>query len=511
MQTSAQGRKSSLATNSIFSFGAWAFPMVVGFVTTPILIKNLGTEQYGVLAIILGFLSYSFTFGIGKVVAKLIPEFRAAGESEKVTEVISATLWFSLLLGLVGSIAVAISARYLVTDILLISPNYQATATIALYLACAAGVIVMLSQTFQSVLQSLHRFDNFIALTNLSGLLLAVGNIVLVLSGYAIIALLSWNLLVVVVMGVLFFRQSQKLLPGLSLTLNIESGLMKTVVKYGGNIILFQIFTNVLYIFERAWVTRRFGSEALTLYAVPMLLAFYIHVIIASFGLALFPRINELLQEPEQLVALYKRSSKIALAVIAFICLSYICAGKVFLTVWVNAEFAANSYLNLVIHSLTFSLLALLIIPLQIAEAFKFSKLTVLITFVWMVVAIPLMIFAADGWKSEGIALSRLAVVVLTFPLVLFVEKQFLGGILWKFWLASCTRILAAVFVMSVVAFQIFSRFAESWVALVVGLAICGLVYSGILFVTGFLTRGDKDLIRDLVTNRRRWGFSTNL
>jgi O-antigen/teichoic acid export membrane protein len=510
METNNQMPKRRLATNSVFSFGAWAFPMVVGFVTTPILIKKLGTEQYGILAIILAFLSYSFTFGIGKVVAKFVPEFRAAGNISKVNEVISATLWFSLLIGLIGSVAVAIWARYIVEDILLIVPDYQVTATIALYLACAGAVILMLSQTFQYVLQSLHRFANFSALTSLSGLLLGLGNIVLVLIGYGIVELLWWNLFVVVVTGTLFFLQTRRFLPDFTLTVKIDKALLKGVLEYGSNIIFFQIFTNVLYIFERAWVTRRFGSEAVTFYTVPMLLAFYIHHIVSSFGLALFPRINELLNEREALVALYQRSSKVVLAVVAFVCLSFICAGKMFLTMWVNADFAANSYSILVIHSLTFALLALTIIPLQIAEAYKFSRLTVLVTFVWMVVGIPLMIFAADPWGSAGVALSRLAVVVITFPLVLFVERQFLGNILWSSWLASCVRILAAAVAMSVAAFQIFSRFPDGWITLFVGIATCGLIYFGILLVTGYLTRQERELIRSLVGNGRRLGFHAN-
>ena len=511
MQTDTQVNKSRLATNSVFSFAAWILPMVVAFVTTPILIKYLGNQQYGILAVILGFLSYSFTFGIGKVVAKLVPEYRAAGESSKVNEVISATLWFSLLIGLIGSAAIAISARYIVADILLISPDFQVTATTALYLACVSAVVLMLSQNFQYVLQSLHRFDSFVVLTTLSGLSLGIGNIILTMSGYGIIALLWWNLIVATASGGLFFLQSRRLLPDSRLTLKIDRDLLKGVVKYGSNIILFQIFTNILYIFERAWVTRRFGAEAVTFYTVPMLLAFYIHHIVSSFGLALFPRVNELLNAPEHLLPLYQRSSKIVFAVVAFVCLSFIFAGKMFFTVWVNAAFAANSYLILVIHSLTFSLLALIIIPLQIAEAFKFSRLTVLVTFVWMLVTIPLMILAADLWGTEGVAMSRLSVVVVTFPFVLFVERQFLGKILWRFWITSGVRVLAAALAMAAVGFQVFSRFADSWLTLVAGVAACGLIYGGMLLVTGYFTPEEKDMIRNLVSQRRRLGFGANL
>src|SRR5215204_4110998 len=99
-----------LAVNSFFSVIAWLFPIIIGFISTPILVHSLGSEQYGLFAVVLGFVSYSFAFGVGKVVGKYVPEFQASGESEKVTQVIAATLWFSLAIGLIGSFALALSA-----------------------------------------------------------------------------------------------------------------------------------------------------------------------------------------------------------------------------------------------------------------------------------------------------------------------------------------------------------------------------------------------------------------
>src|SRR5688500_7771206 len=156
MPGEAGEKRRGIAANSFFSVVAWVFPIIVGFVSTPILVRNLGSEQYGLLAVILGFISYSFAFGVGKVAGKYVPEFQTAGEYEKVTQVIAATFWISLAIGLVGSAALALSAEFIVRDVLLISPETQATAINAFYLAGAVGVVMMLSQVFQYVLQGLH-------------------------------------------------------------------------------------------------------------------------------------------------------------------------------------------------------------------------------------------------------------------------------------------------------------------------------------------------------------------
>ncbi|HVF30883.1 MAG TPA: hypothetical protein VNA22_07930, partial [Pyrinomonadaceae bacterium] len=282
MAADAKTTRPRIAVNSLFSVVAWMFPILIGFISTPILVRNLGSEEYGLLAVVLGFVSYSFAFGVGKVAGKYVPEFQTAGAGEKVTQVIAATFWVSLAIGLVGSAGLALSADYLVRNALLIKPETQTIAIQSLYIAGAVGVVTMLTQVFQFVLQGLHRFDNYAALTNLSGLLLGGGNILLVLNGAGVRGLLLWNLIVLSLIGFLFYIRSRHLLPSMHLFASVPSPMLKTVVRYAGSIVLYQIFAKVLLIFERAWVTRKFGSEGLTYYFVPMILAIYMHGFVGS-------------------------------------------------------------------------------------------------------------------------------------------------------------------------------------------------------------------------------------
>lgn len=495
--------KEKLAKNSIFSVLAWLSPIALGFITTPILVIYLGHEQYGLLAIIYGFLSYSFTFSIGKVAAKFIPEYRATGKESKISQLISATIWFSLLIAIIGSLGIALFARYIVSDILMLPEEMRDNAVLALYIACIAGLLMMVSQVFQYTLQGLHKFGSYLLLTNIGVLTLGVGNIVLALNGFGIIALLNWNLITVFFTAVLYLIRSKQSLDGFTLTTNIESSVISSVWRYGSSIILFQVFSNVLYIFERAWVTRKFGPEGLTFYAVPMLLAIYIHSVIGSFVQALFPHINELLENKQKLVKLYQKATKIVIALTVFICTAYVIAGKQFLSLWLASDFAEKSFSLLVIHSLTFTLLAIIIIPLQIAEAFKFSSLTAIITCVWMITAIFLMLFITDTWQMEGVAASRLALIgIITFPLIFFVERKFLGGIFWSFWTKSLFRITISAAVTFAIGYFFFHTFSQNWLSLITGILICGSVYGVILLMTGYLSREERILIRNLLTNR---------
>jgi O-antigen/teichoic acid export membrane protein len=496
--------KRRLVRNAILSTIAWVFPIVLGFVTTPILVKGLGTEQYGIFAVILGFLSYSFTFGIGKVVAKFLPEFRAAGEGGKIPGAIAATFWFSLLVGLLGSVTLAFLTPIIVSDVLLIPPESQDAATAALYLACGIGLVMMLSQVFQYVLQGLHHFNSYVLLMTLNGILLGAGNIVLVISGFGIEALFGWNLITASLAALLFLIQAKRLVPDLSFALPGDRSISRSVARYGGNIILFQVFANALLIFERTWVMRKFGAEAVTYYFVPMLLAINLQALIASTIQAVFPVVNELVNDKPRLTRLYEKSTKIVLIVVVFICTVFISSGSSLLTLWINADLAANAYNLLIIHTLTFGLVALLIIPLQLAEASNLSSLTPITTGTWLFIAAPLMVLTANQWQSEGVAASRLLAVAVTMPLIFFVEKRFLGSVLREFWLSNGIRILFAALATAAVIYQIILWFSTSWATLVGAVTIGGLVFLAALQITGYLSRDERELIRELSPFRRR-------
>ena len=177
----------SVFLNSIFGVLAWFLPIVLGFFSTPIIVGGLGTEEYGIYAIILGFLSYSFTFGIGRVAAKFVAEYKASGNDDDISRAISATLIFSVAVGAVGATLLAFFTPWIVADVLNLPEAFRPKAEVGLYLACFAGLMLMISQVFQSTLQGRHRFGSYSVISNLSAVLLSGGNIVLAVNGYGLV------------------------------------------------------------------------------------------------------------------------------------------------------------------------------------------------------------------------------------------------------------------------------------------------------------------------------------
>lgn len=488
--------KKRLAYNAFFSLVSWFLPLVLGFLATPIILRGLGYEEYGLFSLILGFISYSFTFGVGRAATKYVSEYRAQGQTAKISEIISATFWLSVLLGVFGVAAILVGSEIIVADVLQIKTEDHAAAINSLYLASATIAFLMIGQVFQAVVQAVHRFDRNSLLITLNGFLLTAGNVALVYAGFGLRALLIWNLLATMLNGALFYLSAKKFVPEFRLNFRFGGETIRLVSGYGAGVIGYQIFANILLLFERSWIIRRFGAESLSFYVVPMTLSFYFHGFINSLTLVVFPVFSELRGDREKLVSVYQKATKIVLAATVFAVLTSVCGGRMFLTLWISRDLAEKSFAVLIVHFASFGLVALMIIIWQLAEGFARPRFNAAMTFIWLVVSLPLMMIAADEWNILGVGLARLAGILTTIPLIFYGEKQFLGEIQTAFWAKNISIIAVAAFLSGAAESFLFNSGAESWLVFIFGAACGAAIFSLVLWLLNFITLEEKRLIR---------------
>ena len=495
MQDEADTRRLRLIKNSLYGLISWAFPIVPSLIATPIVLTGLGSESFGIYVLVLAFTSYFLTYGIGKIATKYIAEYRSTGEEAKISEILSATILLTLCLSIGGTILLGIFARSIVVDVLLIAPEMIETAVTALYVACSIILIGSMSSIFQYVLQGLQRFDRYMLLANLSSILLAAGNILVVYLGYGVVGIFLCNLAVTTFISILAYAFIRKLLPDFKFTFRFGAASWNAVWRYALGIMGYQLFGNVLFLFERTWITRQLGSETLTYYAVPMALAMYIHLFTGNLVSAMFPVVNELLDDKVRLRNLYNKATKIILAFAAFAVASGLIGGRLFLGQWLGEEFAVRAHTILSIHIFTFGILAANPIVWQISEGFRRASINSFATFFWMAVSIPLMIALSSSNGAEGIAIGRLVGSFIFIPLVFFIESRYVGGISWSFWGSVAFRIIPSVAIAGAVEWLLLYSFEASWAILLAAILSGIVVYMAALALSGFFTRDERELL----------------
>ncbi|MGH9948364.1 MAG: oligosaccharide flippase family protein, partial [Pyrinomonadaceae bacterium] len=268
--------RSSFAANIAFNLLSWGAPLAIAFVVTPILIRGLGLDGYGYYSFVLAVIGFAFTTGIGRMSAKYIPEERIGKADGQLAKLLSASLYITIAVAAVQGLLIAALAPLLVSEVLLAPQSVQAGLISAIRIACLIGPVLMLSQVFQSATQGLHRFRAFAIITLSAAIFLNAGVIVLVLSGYDIAALFWWNLAVTAIAAVVFALFVLPRVPEFR-PMMPDSAAFAKVLRFASSIFIYQSIYSVFCIFERILVVRKFGAEAMTFYAVPLMLGIYLH------------------------------------------------------------------------------------------------------------------------------------------------------------------------------------------------------------------------------------------
>lgn len=491
-------RSALVAKNAFFSVLSWMLPLGLSLVVTPIIVTGLGTASFGIYALALGFIGYSFTFGIGKAAGKYVAQFKAAGDTKAISEAVTAVLAASAFLGVVAAVVFWLFSRTLVVELLALPDVQIEAATRSLQLAGMVILFTMISLVYQNILQGIQRFDRLLLISNVSAVCMNAGAAVIALNGGTVEALLLWNLITVASIAIIFFLTAKALLPELRIDLSIRPDIRKRIFFYSGSIILYQVAGNLLFIFERSLIVREFGSSVLTFYAIPLSLAVQFLGFAAGISLAVFPAANSLLGDKARSLILYKVSTKLLVGASSFFLLGAILFGREFLALWLGAEFAERSYTILVFHSATFAIMGATIIAWQFTESNEKYGLNAAFTGASSLVAAILMILLFRSYGPEGIAFSRFAGSSILIFLIAVFEKRIFGTVLLPLWLLLPVKILLAALAAYSTSYFLSDHLPDGWLPLLAEAAISLTIFCSALMIMRFFAQNEVEIFKSV-------------
>ena len=492
--------KSSWSRSALFGFLSWMLPLGLTLFATPMVVRHLGFEEYGLYALVLGFISYSFTISIGRAVTKYVSEYRASEQTEKIREVLAATLWINFIVGVLGIFTLCFFARFIVVALYDIKPEMQENAVVAFYIASATIFFVMQAQIFSGVLQAVHRLDIFSIITTIVSVLGVSGNVVIVLLGFGVKELLVWNLVNTTSSCIWFYLAGKRLLPEAKWGIKCSREVLITVAKFVSGIAASQLISNFLLLFERGLITRELGTENLTYYVIPMNLAGQIHIFSSSLLLMLFPLASELgaRLEIERLRAIYEQTSKYLFAVVSFIVVSMAICGHEFFSLWLGSEFADKAFYVVIIQAVTFGTIALGIVAWQFMEGLGYTQKNALMAIVWVALSLFLMIIFISPLKLEGVGLGRMFGCISVLIYILVVENKIFGKTLWSFWGRVLFLISLPLCLTAALEYVSLQYLFGGWSGLCIACGSGAMIYVGLLFTTRYLTFDDSLILRKI-------------
>lgn len=177
---------------------AQVWSALLGLIVLPILVRGLGPERYGLLALSLALIGFAAIadLGVGRAASKYLAEDFERNEISRTQPHIASALTICMAMGIVGAAVLALAAPVLVDRVLRVPAALTAEARLVLWITSAGLLPVLLRICFDGALAGHHRIaelslGNVIANTLKAGLSVAA-----VFTGYSIVGVVVANVFV---------------------------------------------------------------------------------------------------------------------------------------------------------------------------------------------------------------------------------------------------------------------------------------------------------------------------
>jgi O-antigen/teichoic acid export membrane protein len=338
------------STGSLIRSVAWNLigdgsPILAAVFAIPVLIRDLGNERFGVLALAWTIVGYFglFDVGLGRALTKLIAEKRVVGQSADIPGLIHAALLLLLSFGAVAGLLLAGLCPWLVGHILKIpAPLHRETLQACYLLAFSLPAGLCLSG-LRGVLAAYLRFDLINSLRIPFTLFLFLGPLMVLPFSRSlayIVALLVGARLISCALHLLFcFR----LVPELYGPLRVRTTSIMPLLRFGGWITVSNIVNPLLVYADRFVIGALLSMEAVTWYVTPYEMVTKLVLIPGAIVVVLFPAFAESWPvAPARALLLFDRAAKYILIAMFPVILLVVTIAPQVLALWLGANFAAH-------------------------------------------------------------------------------------------------------------------------------------------------------------------------
>ncbi len=484
-----------IARNTLYNLIGQGVPLVIAVLAMPFVIRGLGVERFGILAlmwVILGYFNV-FDLGLGRAATKFVAEAMSSDDVAGIDSITSNVLLTQAVLGSGGALLLMLGTPLLVEVVLKVPASLATEALSALYIVAVAIPLVFISGTLQGVLEAAQRFDLVNAVRSpaiASNYLLPLLAVLLGWKLPGVIALLVvYRFATVTVLYVLCVR----VFPSLRSLTRFQPDRLRQIIRFGGWVTVSSIVNPLLVYLDRLLIGVMISMAAVTYYTAPYEAVTRLSIIHGSLVATLFPAFSTLKGSGNEgdITGLFTDSVKYLLLIIGPILILLTGFAREILQLWLGGRFAAESTLLLQLLAAGVLINAVANVPFAMIQGIGRPDLTAKFHLIELPLHLAALYLGISLWGITGAALAwslRAAVdAALLFaaagrlsstPVTVFLSEGIIQTLTLFF--VSC---LAAMALSQLLPGALLRAF------LVIGVfaACCGSVW----FV--FLTRRDRD------------------
>ncbi|MHB8754744.1 MAG: flippase [Candidatus Acidiferrales bacterium] len=335
-----------LARNTIWNLIGGGVPMLVAIICIPILIKGLGKDRFGILAlawVIIGYAGF-FDLGVGRALTQFVAKKLGAGEERDIPPLVWTSLALMLLLGIAGAAVVVLISPWLVHHALHIPAALQRETLYSFYLLGASLPIVITTAGLRGFLEAHQRFDLVNALRIPLNVFVFAGPLLVLPfshSLFPVVAVLVGGRVIGWVAHLLFCL---RVMPALRHQITWHRPSVGPLLSFGGWLTVTNIISPLMVTLDRFLISALLSVTAVAYYATPFEVVTRLLLIPGAVVGVMFPAFSAgFAHDRDRTAFLYGRSVKyVLLALFPVVVLILVFAGSG-LKLWLGADFAQHS------------------------------------------------------------------------------------------------------------------------------------------------------------------------
>ncbi len=321
-------------------------PMLVAVFCIPILIRGLGKERFGVLALAGVLIGYGtlFDMGLGRALTQLVARKLGAREEHEVPALVWTSLLLMLSLGLVGTTVLFILSPWLVHRILNVPAGLQHETLQSFYLLAISVPLVIVTAGLRGLLEGYQRFD-LINMIRIPMIVFSFVGPLLVLPFSrslfpAVGILVVGRLLGCVAHLLLCFRIAPELLDRIAW----QPAAAGHLLRFGSWMTVTNVVGPLMVTLDRFVIGALVSMTAVAHYATPYEVVTKLWVIPGALVGVMFPAFStSFVQDRSRAALLYGRTVKYIFLTLFPVVLLIVVLAQDGLKLWLGAEFAHHS------------------------------------------------------------------------------------------------------------------------------------------------------------------------
>jgi O-antigen/teichoic acid export membrane protein len=335
-----------LARNTVWNLIGNSAPMVVAFFCIPVLIRALGKDRFGILALAWALVGYAnlFDLGLGRALTQMVAKKLGAGEDHEVPALVWTSLILMFAMGLVGTAAIIVISPWLVRHALRVPEVLQSETLRAFYLLGLSVPVVISSAGLRGLLEAHQRFNLVNAVRIPTGVLTFVGPLLVLPFSRSLVPLTG-----ILVAGrlagcLVHFWLCLRVVPELRRRVAWHGPSAGPLLRFGGWMTVTNVVGPLLVTLDRFLIAGLISVTAVAYYATPSEVVTKLLLIPAAVVGVVYPAFSvSFVQDRGRAALMYRRSVKYILLALFPIILLMVVLAQNGLTLWLGADFARHS------------------------------------------------------------------------------------------------------------------------------------------------------------------------